>query len=106
MKIKLLNGPEVDIDEWDYNEEPEIRSQEEVTAIVNRFLEFEGGCLDQIPVWLVGSANGDTQYYDEILSRVEDWIFLCDVCGWWCNMGEESSEEPGELVCSECDGGS
>lgn len=31
-------------------------------------------------------------------------IFLCHVCGWWCEIYEECSEEHGldELTCEDC----
>ncbi len=31
---------------------------------------------------------------------IEDQIFLCDTCGWWCEAGDWSEWDEG--VCNEC----
>ncbi len=39
------------------------------------------------------------------LEWLDNEIFRCDDCGWWCEISEESSEEAdreGEMVCREC----
>lgn len=33
---------------------------------------------------------------------ISNEIFCCDTCGWWCEVSEESTTEPGScLDCSE-----
>lgn len=34
--------------------------------------------------------------------EVDRLMFLCDTCGWWCDIGELGSGEDG-LVCSQCE---
>jgi len=35
---------------------------------------------------------------------IDNEIFECAVCGWWCDISEESSEEHGldDLTCGDC----
>jgi len=48
-------------------------------------------------------------YYDVDISElsqsdfwhIDNAIFLCDVCGWWCDSGDYSENAP-EGVCSQC----
>lgn len=65
---------------------------------------------------LMGTCDDDTQALEYILGReptqdeidaflegIEDHIFCCDVCGWWCELSEMVDEEGiGGLVCTEC----
>lgn len=41
---------------------------------------------------------------DEITTAVDDVIFCCTCCGWWCDMSEEASEDfdHGEWACRDC----
>jgi len=41
---------------------------------------------------------------DEICAAVDDAIFECSVCGWWCEIDEECSEDCGadDLTCRQC----
>jgi len=40
----------------------------------------------------------------EVTTHVDNNIFLCTVCGWWCPIEEEESEEYGlyEWTCRDC----
>lgn len=41
----------------------------------------------------------------ELEHRVEQELFVCDQCGWCCEMGEQDSDiedEHGVLVCEDC----
>lgn len=42
----------------------------------------------------------DESYIDEVMERIEEegCIFLCDVCGWWC----EDSERGNDDICEDC----
>jgi hypothetical protein len=35
---------------------------------------------------------------------IDDQIFQCHVCGWWCEISEECSDDAGleELTCRDC----
>lgn len=41
---------------------------------------------------------------DEVTTAVDQEIFCCTQCSWWCPIDEESSEEidHDEWVCSDC----
>lgn len=36
--------------------------------------------------------------------EVDQEIFTCNICGWWCDQSEEASEEYGldEWTCLDC----
>jgi anaerobic selenocysteine-containing dehydrogenase len=38
------------------------------------------------------------------LEHLDQEIFACTACGWWCGIDEEVSEEIGhdELICRDC----
>lgn len=38
---------------------------------------------------------------DEDLQQIDNQIFLCDQCGWWCEISEQADEEE-EGYCAEC----
>lgn len=37
---------------------------------------------------------------DQDRDDIDNDIFLCEDCGWWCEISEESEEEPGK--CEDC----
>ena len=42
---------------------------------------------------------------EDQLGQIDDQIFLCAECGWWCEAGDynqEACEATGEDFCSEC----
>lgn len=42
---------------------------------------------------------------DALTSAVDEAIFECCECGWWCDISEEVSayvEDVAELLCNEC----
>ena len=53
----------------------------------------------------IDELNGTCDYVDldewssEDLQVLDEQIFQCDTCGWWCEVGEES-EEPS--ICNDC----
>lgn len=36
------------------------------------------------------------------LSNIDNEVFNCSKCGWWCEISEESGDEDGELTCTDC----
>lgn len=34
--------------------------------------------------------------------RLDELVFICNVCDWWCDISELSDNGDGELVCDEC----
>lgn len=41
---------------------------------------------------------------DDVTNAVDQAIFCCTQCSWWCPIDEESSEDAGwdELICRDC----
>lgn len=37
---------------------------------------------------------------DEELEHIDSEIFLCESCGWWCELSEMSDEDEGN--CQDC----
>lgn len=42
----------------------------------------------------------------ESLEAIDDEIFLCETCGWWCGTDERAPAEicDGDDICDECAG--
>lgn len=38
----------------------------------------------------------------EELEYLDSTLFLCDHCGWWCEIYEDSGRGEGELICNDC----
>lgn len=64
--------------------------------------------IDELIEALQGSCYDlDTEgLTDKELEYIDENIFICVSCGWWCESGDynsEACEATGEDVCSECD---
>lgn len=62
----------------------------------------------RLAAYLEGSTNTVTDEWarelgfkdaHEAEAAVEDYVFLCPVCGWWCSTDEMGSEG----ACNECE---
>lgn len=58
---------------------------------------------------LVGTAKSDAEYEDlfndlAFCSWLDQEIFMCSACGWWCEISEEASEDSDfdDLTCADC----
>lgn len=53
----------------------------------------------------IQAALGDDTEVDELteeqLSHLDQEIFLCDTCGWWCEIAV-SNDDNGDNVCDDC----
>lgn len=59
---------------------------------MEHFAEHEGLSIDDLTIQ-------DCQYID-------DHVFYCTMCGWWCDIDELADDEDGtrhDLICTECD---
>ena len=47
---------------------------------------------------------GLNDYDDDVCAAVDQEIFCCASCGWWCGQDEEASDEAGldEWTCRDC----
>lgn len=38
----------------------------------------------------------------EELEQIDDTIFCCEGCNWWCDVGERTLNKDEEPVCEDC----
>lgn len=62
---------------------------------------------EQIYEDLVGTATGTMTEEEmddtELMQQVDDLMFRCAGCEWWCEIGEASSgEDEDENYCADC----
>jgi len=74
--------------------------------------------LDQLDIWnqviadlsgtcgVMGISEEVEALFDnlEFCAYLDQHIFLCSTCGWWCEISEEASHDAGldELTCEQC----
>lgn len=58
--------------------------------------QLQGTCLS---IANLGPKFEELQNDDVFCRTLDDLVFECEDCSWWCERGEES-EEPG--VCCDC----
>lgn len=52
---------------------------------------------------LFGSDFSEDDLTDDDHNYIDNQIFLCTECGWWCEIHEESEEcLDGERICKDC----
>jgi hypothetical protein len=39
---------------------------------------------------------------EEEVQRIDEEIFLCATCGWWCEISENVESDDSELHCRDC----
>ena len=44
----------------------------------------------------------DWELTDKEIEEVDDLVFNCNSCGWWCETSE-MAESDGEQICGDCD---
>lgn len=42
--------------------------------------------------------------HTESLAAIDEEVFLCEKCGWWCGTDERSPDENDVDICDECAG--
>lgn len=68
-------------------------NQARVDEVVNY---LQGSCQDMDDV-----ATEEERNDPEFCRAVDDHIFCCDTCGWWCEIGEQSEAED-DQICDDC----
>jgi len=56
---------------------------------------------------LLDVATEEEESDDELTAAIDDQLFECRCCGWWCEMGSENctecaDENPHEETCTDC----
>ena len=45
----------------------------------------------------------DTEMWSiEELQELDNVIFQCATCGWWCDIGDQGETDDGEMHCTDC----
>ena len=76
----------------------------EVPDIWSTIAEALRGTCDPLSTVLEQHDQEALEDYAPFLEWLDNEIFRCEDCGWWCPIDEESSEQADreELVCSDC----
>jgi formylmethanofuran dehydrogenase subunit E len=73
-------------------------TQDEVNELVN-YIQGTVMSLDNATEQLFGVSEMDLDI--ESLSMIDDYVFECSNCGWWCEISEQN-EIYGDSVCDGC----
>lgn len=75
-------------------------SYEQTQELIN---ELQGSCksLNEV-LYELFKVISFTDLDIKNLSEIDFHIFLCDSCGWWYDLGEQSSIEE-DNVCTDCE---
>jgi len=70
--------------------------------------------LERLKDYLIGSCNtiqeametlfelDEDDLTDEEIENLDQDIFKCAECGWWCEISEESGIDESDLICNDC----
>lgn len=78
-------------------------TQEQINELINA---LQGSCSsinEQLQMrWDVDVEELDNEM--EVLLAIDEEIFCCSTCNWWCPMSEETATPQGEseFGCSDC----
>lgn len=82
---------------------PLTEKQQLIQGIIDELLGSSGSLSDAC------EERGLSDMDDEVTTMVDNQIFECTVCGWWCPIEEESSEAAefehlglSEWTCLQC----
>jgi hypothetical protein len=74
-----------------------ILTNEQIALIVSE-LRGTAGDLDKEIEAIAGEGITAVNLSNETLTEIDDRVFLCEVCGWWCDADERSDGN----VCENC----
>lgn len=62
------------------------------------------GTTNSLEQVLESHNKEDLEDNSEFLAFLDSLIFCCSMCGWWCEISEEASEDHNlsEFTCKEC----
>ena len=84
-----------------------IKLTDEQIQLIAEDLQGTGKLLDQAICDITDEeAEGldEIENWQALCDRVDQLVFLCECCGWWCEVGDyaEIQENPNGDVCSDC----
>jgi len=74
---------------------------------IEQIIQFlQGTCMNSLNdavVEICGEEFSEDDLTSENHDQIDNEIFLCDTCGWWCEVSQEAdTEELGERICDDC----
>lgn len=51
----------------------------------------------------LGQEFEAAQHYPAFAERLDDLVFCCSVCDWWCGHDEHHEDEGDQFVCTDCE---
>jgi len=74
-------------------------TETQVNQITN---SLRGSCEDFDRILLYFSGLTYQDLTDNDLTKIYGEVNLCDLCGWWDDASEFSTNENGDIVCNDC----
>ena len=76
----------------------------ELTPLVAHCIidELQGTCKTIEEICDYYEVDPD-EFLDKFASELDEQIFNCDRCGWWCEVGDYGNSEDGMSICSNCE---
>lgn len=69
---------------------------------IDKIIEDLKGTCNSIDGVCADHGCDFTDLTSKELDQLDNEIFECFVCGWWCEMSEECGVNSGENTCSDC----
>ena len=82
----------------DYLKEQKVFDTLSMQEALNEIVQDYLGSCDEL-------ADSDHDWLDEngLFGAIDDIMFRCESCGWWCEISEQANQEKYlEQVCSDC----
>jgi hypothetical protein len=77
-------------------------SDEEIADLIGA-LQGTCGDMNSTIMELFGEDYSEDDLTEEERNTIDNQVFLCTDCGWWCEACQESQEcLDGERICEEC----
>lgn len=105
MKGVKLNSslpvPEQDTDVKDANNGI-ILTPSQLQTVIDDLRGTTGSLEETINEVLGKEIDSISDISSQSLEAIDEEIFLCDACGWWCGTDEYSPDPDAEQTCDEC----
>lgn len=72
---------------------------EEIQKLIE-YLQGSSNTLEEGIQAVLGSQYSSDDLTSDDFEQIYGEIFLCDDCGWWCELVDESEDNPGN--CNDC----
>lgn len=78
--------------------EPRRLTDEELETLIN---DLQGTC-NSLDTYIEEELDVGDYLCAEDYAAIDEAIFLCTECGWWCPQDENVAEDGEEGVCRDC----